>query len=221
MNPLEVLWEYRNAFLGGLLTTGQLALYSSIGGTLIAALLEWFCGIAGHPLRKLVDGFAFCVAAIPALVILFWFYYPAQALLGVVISPFWTALTALMLINVFSVYRIMADAVREFPKQFIATGLVCGLTSFQIFRFIKAPLFLRAALPRWIDQQVVILQTSLFASLISVEETFRVAQRINSQIYRPVVIYTSMALLFLVTLGTLMYYGHRMRTKAYHDFSER
>jgi polar amino acid transport system permease protein len=221
MTPLGILWEYRQAFLGGLLTTGELVLITAVAGTTIAALLEGLCEIVEGPVRRVVDDIAFCIAAIPALVILFWLHYPAQAVLGVVVRPFWTALVALMVLNVFGVYRIMADAVREFPKQFVATGLVCGLTKAQITRYIKAPLLLRAALPRWIDQQVVILQTSLFASLISVEETFRVAQRINSVVYRPVAIYTAMALLFLATAGSAMYYARHLRVKYYRDFSER
>lgn len=221
MTPFNILWEYRQAFLGGLLTTGELLLVAAIGGTTIAALLEWLCEINEGSLRRIVDSIAFCIAAIPALVILFWLHYPAQAVLGIVVRPFWTALVALALLNVFSVYRIMADAVHDFPKQFIATGLVCGMTNAQITRYIKIPLLLRAALPRWIDQQVVILQTSLFASLISVEETFRVAQRINSLVYQPVTIYTAMALLFLATAGSAMYYARHLRAKTYRDFSER
>jgi ABC-type amino acid transport system permease subunit len=42
------------------------------------------------------------------------------------------------------------------------------------------------------------LHTTLFASLISVEEIFRVAQRINAQIYRPVEIYTALGVFFLL-----------------------
>ncbi|MBI3005302.1 MAG: ABC transporter permease subunit [Ignavibacteriales bacterium] len=221
MSPLEILWEYRQAFLEGLVVTAELLIITSVGGTLIAAFIEWICEMGGMPVRRIVDGIAFGIAAIPALVILFWFHYPAQALLDIVVRPFWTALAALMLLNIFSVYRIMADAIHDFPKQFVATGLVCGLTNTQITRFIKIPLILRAALPRWIDQQVVILQTSLFASLISVEETFRVAQRINSIVYRPVTIYTAMALLFLVTAGSAMYYARYLRSRTYRDFSER
>ena len=41
------------------------------------------------------------------------------------------------------------------------------------------------------------LHTTLFASLISVEEIFRVAQRINAQIYKPVEIYTALGIFFL------------------------
>lgn len=221
MNSITVLWEYRQAFLNGLLTTFELVVLTSVAGTTIAAFLEWACHRAEGSIRRAVDRVAFGVSAIPSLVILFWLHYPAQAALGIVVPPFWTALLALTLINIFSVYRIIADAVHDFPRQFITTGLVSGLSKAQIVRHIQVPLLLRAALPRWIDQQVVIFQTSLFASFISVEETFRVAQRINSVVYQPVTIYSAMALLFLATAGAAMYYARYLRMKAHRDFSER
>ncbi|MBI4066145.1 ABC transporter permease subunit [Candidatus Gottesmanbacteria bacterium] len=221
MNPFEILFQYREAFLSGFLTTVYLVFLTAVIGTAIGIALEFICNRFEGATRRLVDATAFGVAAIPALVILFWLYYPGQALLGVVISPFWTALAALTLINIFTVYRIVADSMRDFPRQYIATGQVCGLTRRQIVWYIQAPLLLRAALPRWIDQQVIILQTSLFASFISVEETFRVAQRINSVVYQPVVIYTSMALIFLLTAGSAMYLAKRLRMKYQRDYSER
>jgi His/Glu/Gln/Arg/opine family amino acid ABC transporter permease subunit len=221
MNPFQILWQYREAFFNGFVVTLELLALTSLIGTIIGITLERLCHRFEGGIRRLVDGLAFCISAIPALVILFWLYYPAQTLLGISVPPFLTALTALILINSFAVYRILADAVDDFPKQFIATALVCGLKGSQIVRYIQVPLLLRAALPRWIDQQVVILQTSVFASLISVEEIFRAAQRINSKVYEPVVIYTSMALVFLVTAGSAMYAAKYLRGKYYRDFSER
>ena len=155
------------------------------------------------------------------MVVLFWLYYPGQVLFRIDVSPFTTALVALSVMNTFAVYRIIADAVKDFPRQFITTALVCGLRDEQVFWNIQVPLLLRATLPRWIDQQVVILQTSLFASLISVEEIFRVAQRINSVVYQPVPIYTAMALVFLLTAGSAMYYSKYLRNRFHRDFSER
>jgi polar amino acid transport system permease protein len=221
MNSLNILWQYREAFFSGFIVTMQLLVLASFIGTVSGIALEWLCHRLEGSIRRLVDGIAFCIAAIPALVILFWLYYPAQTLFGISVSPFWTALTALTLINTFAVYRIAEDAVKDFPKQYIASALVCGLKGSDIVRYIQAPLLLRAALPRWIDQQVVILQTSVFASLISVEEIFRVAQRINSVIYQPVIIYTSMALIFLFTAGSAMYSANYLRNRFHRDFSER
>lgn len=221
MSAFDVLWRYREAFLAGIMTSAELVVISAITSTIIAIALEWLCGVYGPFIRRIVDSLAFGTAAIPALVVLFWFHYPAQAILGIVVDPFWTALFTLTLLNTLAVYRIVADATRDLPQQFVSTGFVCGLSESQIARFIKAPLIVRAALPRWIDQQVVILQTSVFASLISVNETFRVAQRINSQVYQPVTIYTAMAILFLLTAGSAMYAARRLRLKYYRDFSER
>jgi ABC-type amino acid transport system permease subunit len=221
MNPLQILWQYREAFLHGFLVTLKLTVLTLIIGTVIGIALEWLCHVLGGGARRLIDGIAFCISAIPALVILFWLYYPAQTIASVSVSPFGTALAALILINTFAVYRIAADAMSDFPKQYVSTALVCGLKEGQIARYVQAPLLLRAALPRWIDQQVVILQTSVFASLISVEEVFRAAQRINSVVYQPVVIYTSMALVFLVTAGSAMYIAKYLRNKFHRDLSER
>lgn len=221
MSAFDVLWRYRQAFLAGMLTTAELLVISAITSTIVAVALEWLCGVGGRRFRRTVDALAFGTSAIPALVVLFWFHYPAQAILGVVVDPFWTALFTLTLLDTLAVYRIVADAIRDLPQQFVSTGLVCGLTESQIARFIKAPLIVRAALPRWIDQQVLILQTSVFASLISVNEIFRAAQRINAREYQPVTIYTAMAILFLLTAGTAMYGARRLRLKYYRDFSER
>ena len=221
MNSLSVLWEFRGAFLSGLATTGALVGLTAVGGTVLGVALEWLCEENEGFTRRMVDVVAFCIAAIPALVVLFWLYYPLQNRLSIVVSPFATALSTLLVLNTFSVYRIVADAVHDFPRQYISTALVCGLSEREITRHIRLPLLTRSTLPRWIDQQVVILQTSLFASFISVEEIFRVAQRVNSIKYHPVTIYTSMALLFLVTAGASMYYARVLRTRAYRDTSER
>ena len=221
MNPFAVLWQYRDAFLGGLSVTLQLVVVSATVGTVLGLALEWLCAALGAPARRFANAFAFTVAGIPALVILFWLYYPAQTLLGVIVSPFLTAAIALVVINTFSIYRIIADAIASFPKQYGAAAVVCGLTPRQIFRYVQTPILLRLVLPRWIDQQIVILHTSLFASLISVEETFRVAQRVNSTVYQPVVIYTAMALLFLAITGMAMYVAGHLRQRVERDFSER
>jgi ABC-type amino acid transport system permease subunit len=220
MSPIEVLWTYKGALAAGFATTAGLVGIVLVCGTVMGLALEW-ASARLKPIRPIIDVIAFCISAVPALVILFWLYYPAQTLTGIGLTPFWTAAAALLVLNTFAIYRITADAVADFPKQFIATGLVSGLTSWQIVRYIQAPLMARWIAPRWIDQQVIILQTSVFASLISVEEIFRVAQRINSRVYEPVTIYTAMALIFLATAGSGLLLAKHLRRRFDRDFSER
>lgn len=221
MNSFGLLFAYRRAFAEGLFVTGQLVLLSCIAGSIFGTCLEFAASLAGPLVRRLLDAIAFCLAAIPALVILFWIHFPLQSLLDVVVRPFYTALVTLSLLNTFFIYRIVADAVGEFPTQYLVAARVCGLDLRTTFIKVKAPILLRTIMPRWIDQQVAILHTSLFASFISVEETFRVAQRVNSQLYRPVLIYTAIAILFLSTTGPVLLLSRRLRTAAFRDFSER
>ena len=65
------------------------------------------------------------------------------------------------------------------------------------------------------------LQCSLFASLISVDEIFRVAQRINATIYRPVEIYSALALLFLAVCLPLNGLALWLRMRFTRDLSEK
>lgn len=221
MNPFEVLWEYRKAFINGYLVTIELVVITCIFGTLFGFLFEIISRYTNRIVRKFIDILAFGLSSIPALVILFWLYYPAQEIFNITLSSLTTAIIALVLINSFAVYRIAADSLHEFPKQYLSTGKVCGMNRWKIIKYIQGPLLFRAIIPRWLDQQVVILQTSVFASLISVEEIFRVSQRINSVIYQPVLIYTSMAIVFLITAGSTIFLASFLRKKYARDFSER
>jgi len=60
------------------------------------------------------------------------------------------------------------------------------------------PLALRAALPGYLVSQVAVLHMTLFASLISVDELFRVTQRINALEYNAVGVFSLLALFYFV-----------------------
>jgi polar amino acid transport system permease protein len=112
------------------------------------------------------------------------------------LTHFYTAAFTLTIINIFGVADIVRGALNDFPQQYLIAAKVTGLTRSQTVLKIQLPLILRQALPPLLIQQVIMLHTTLFASLISVEEIFRVAQRINAQIYRPVEIYTALGVFF-------------------------
>jgi ABC-type amino acid transport system permease subunit len=85
---------------------------------------------------------------------------------------------------------------------------------------IQLPLIFRQVLPGLLLLQVMMLHTTLFASLISVEEIFRVAQRINAQIYRPVEIYTALGVFFLMVSLPINGFALWFKAKFTRDISE-
>ena len=69
--------------------------------------------------------------------------------------------------------------------------------------------------------QVNMLQSTLFSSLISVPEIFRVTQQINAQIYKPVEIYTALGVLFLLICLPMNGLALWLKTRFTRDFSEK
>ncbi|MGB4100323.1 MAG: ABC transporter permease subunit [Alphaproteobacteria bacterium] len=202
MSVFDIIVTYHTGFLDGLLVTIKLCLIVWLSGLFLGTALG---ATASHdPIwGKVVHGGAFFLAAVPTLVVLFWLHYPAQSLLGdltgtqVVIDPFYTSAFTFALVNVFAMAEMTRVAIRDFPQQYITAGRVCGLSTRDILLNIQLPLLFRQLLPGILTQQVVMLHMTLFASLISVEEIFRVAQRINATIYKPVEIYTALGIFFI------------------------
>jgi ABC-type amino acid transport system permease subunit len=197
MSVLDILIKYYPAFFKGLSVTLQLCVIIWGSGIVLGGAL----GLAGSRFKMAVgfpsQGFSFILSGIPLLVFLFWLHYPAQAMFNLVIDPFYTAAFTLATVNIFGVADIVRGALNDFPRQYLIAAQVTGLTRRQTIFRIQFPLILRQVLPSLMLLQVAMLHTTLFASLISVEEIFRVAQRINAQIYRPVEIYTALGLFFL------------------------
>ena len=221
MNVFEILIKYYPAFLQGLKVTLEMsAMIWTLGivlGTALGVASTRFPKSIGLPTRVM----SFLLAGVPILVFLFWLHYPAQAMFKVVIDPFYTATFTFTLLNIFGVADIVRTALSEFPKQYITAARVTGLTQKQTILKIELPLIVRSITPALLMLQVTMLHVTLFSSLISVEEIFRVAQRINAQIYRPVEIYTALGIFFLAVCVPVNFLALHLKNKFTRDTSER
>jgi polar amino acid transport system permease protein len=221
MSVFEILVQFREGILSGLGVTLQLCLIVWSSGLVIGTILgvagsKWRIGI-GIPSRTV----SFILSGVPVLAFLFWLHYPLQAMLNVIIDPFYTAAVALSIINILAVSDTVRGVLRDFPSQYVIAAQAYGLSSTQTLVNIQFPIVLRQVIPSLLLIQVSMLQATLFASLISVDEIFRVAQRINSVVYRPVEVYTALAILFLIICLPLNGLALWLRQRFTRDLSER
>ena len=194
----KILTEYNEDFLVGLSVTLQMTiLIWSIGiilGAILGVLSARFKKLIGLP-SKIIT---FLLGGIPVLVFLYWLHYPAQTLLDIQVDGFVTAVFALSILNIFLVAEQVRNAIENFPNEYILSAEVCGFTRNQITRLIQAPYILKQIIPSILLIQVVMMHSTLFASLISVDELFRIASRVNSEVYKPVEVYSALAIFFLL-----------------------
>src|SRR3989344_9548931 len=216
----QIIAQYKEGLLFGLLVTLELVAIVWLSGLIFGVLFGWYA----HQKKStglFLKVLWFLISSIPILVLLFWLHFPLQEILGIVIKPFITAATALSLVNIVFVAAIVKDALDEFPEQYSIAGKVSGLSEKEIFTKIKFPLILRATIPQFLFLQVAMLQATIFASLISVEEIFRVAQRINAMIYKPIETYTMLALFFIAICLPLNLTAYWLKTKYTRNISEK
>jgi len=220
MGVFEIISDYRNLFLEGLGNTLLLVAYIYPIGLVIGTILGTISYKYKYSIGILSRGFSTIVAATPILVILFWLHYPLQYMLDVVIDPFYTSVFAISLVAIFLISDIIYNSLVEFPQQYVASAKVCGLDSLTIVRKIQLPIIVRQVLPSILNILVIILQTTLFTSLISVNELFRVSQQINAEIYRPVEIYTALGI-FYVGISLLIFaMAHFIKIRFTRNISE-
>jgi polar amino acid transport system permease protein len=221
MSVWAIIYTYREGLLSGLFVTLGLALVVWLSGLIFGVLFGALAYRQKESTGLFLKIISFILASTPVLVLLFWLHYPLQAMLGIVVMPFITAAFALSLINIVGVAQIVRDALDEFPEQYVIAGKVCGLSKKEIFSRIQFPIVFRQTIPQFLTLQVNMLQLTLFASLISVQELFRVAQQINSKIYKPIEIYTALAVFFIAICLPLNLLAYWFKKKYTRNLSEK
>jgi len=220
MDVLDIISEYRNLFLEGLGNTLLLVAFIYPIGLTIGTILGIFTYKYKKSFGYLSRAFSTLIAATPILVILFWLHYPLQYMLDVVIPPFYTSVFAISLVAIFLVSDIIYNSLIDFPQQYVSSAKVCGLDSKTIILKIQLPIIFRQVLPSILNILVVILQTTLFTSLISVNELFRVSQQINAEIYKPVEIYTALGIFYVGISLIIFAIAYFVKTNFTRNISE-
>lgn len=221
MSVFEIISKYRDGFLNGLEVTLYLCLIIWTAGLLLGSFLgvlsQRYKLFIGIPTRLI----SFFLTGVPVLVFLFWLHYPFQEMIGQNFDPFITTALAISLINIFAVAEIVRNAINELPTQYIEAAKVCGVSQHKQLWNIEIPIIFRHVLPSFLITQVNMLHLTLFGSLISVNEIFRVSQQINSQVYQPIEIYTALGIFFVIVCLPINGIAIYLKKKYTRNISER
>jgi octopine/nopaline transport system permease protein len=187
------------------LTVFLWALSISIGG-LLALGLTWMRVSRRPILERIARGYIFVFRGSPLLVQMFLIYYGLGQFACVRGSVFWPvlrdpfscAVISLALCTAGYTAEIFRGGLQAVPALQIEAARACGMSGFLILRRIIAPLALRAALPAYSTELVLMMKSTSLASLVTVWEVTGVAQRIIHSTYRTFEVFFVAALIYLV-----------------------
>ena len=132
----------------------------------------------------------------PVLVQLFWVYYVLPILLGIQISAFTAAVIGLTLHSAAFLGEIYRAGIQSVSKGHVEAAKVLGLNPTQTFVRIVLPQAVRIVLPPMVNNLVDLIKLSSLASVFAVAEITRKATELSASTFRPLEIFTFIALMY-------------------------
>ncbi|MBX2884389.1 MAG: amino acid ABC transporter permease [Granulosicoccus sp.] len=165
----------------------------------ILGFLVSLMGLSGSKvLRGIYRVYVEVFRSIPPLVSIFWVYYGLPILIDIDLAAFPAGMIALSLYGSAFMAEIFRGGVQSIAKgQFEASDSL-GLSYLDTMRFVIFPQALRRALPAIGNQLVIMLKMTSLVSVIGVSEILRRGNELTVSEYRPLEIYTFVAVEYLI-----------------------
>lgn len=199
---LERLAGYLPSILNGLATTALLAAVAILIGFGVALGLHLARSRGVRAVRALVTGYVSFFRGTPLLVqLLMAFYMPAG--LGLDLNPWLAAITVLGLNSAAYQSEILRAGFAAIPRAQLEAAQAFGFSWRQTFRHIQLPQALRLTWPALVSESIDIIKGSAVVSVLAIAELMRVGKQLTATSYRPLEVYLSVALAYLL-LTTLV-----------------
>ena len=188
-----VLWE---GFLGTLKIG-----FSSLGlgiviGLVLAMMRLSKLWVVRVPAIAIIEFFR----ATPVLVLLFWCYYALPIIIGVAFDAY----TAAVITLGFQTGAFMAEVYRagivSIDRSQWEGGKALGMTLRQLMTRIILPQAIRRMTPPFLERSFELMKTTTQASVITYGELLYTALLLSAQLYRPLEIFTLVAVFYFVML---------------------
>ena len=207
------LWQYKALIGIGIAYTVGFTLLTSVLGFLTGAVIA-LGRIAARPwvaapLVALMEVFR-CT---PVLVQLVWIYYALPVLVGVELSPAAAAVITLSLYGGAFYAEIIRGGIRGVePGQWDA-GRALGMTRGKLMRSVVLPQALRRMVPPLVNQTILQLKNTSLVSTLAVPDLLYQGQLITSATYRPLEVYTMVAVIYFAILLPLTQLARLLETR--------
>jgi polar amino acid transport system permease protein len=103
--------------------------------------------------------------------------------------------------------EILRGALQAIPAGQREAADVLGIPPLSLWRRILLPQAFRIATPSLVNELILLVKVSSLASVVGIGELTRMAQNINGQIYRPLEVYVTAALVYLAINLVVAYAG--------------
>ncbi len=203
MDKLDIIWQGMPSLLSGTLVTIILTFYFLALGVFLGIPLALGRVYGSRYLQALViRPFERFFRAVPALVLLFLFYF-GSSFFHIEISAFMAAVLALGLRSAAYQSEIFRGAIQSIGDGQMKAARSIGMNRIQSIRYIILPQALRLSIPPWANEYAVVLKDSSLAYAVGVTELLRQGRYIVARTFgNALLVYTVCALIYFILVFT-------------------
>lgn len=199
MEQINIIWQGLPSLLSGTVTTIILTLYFLALGFILGIILALGRVYGSRMVNILIiQPFERFFRAVPALVLLFLFYF-GSSFFNINISPFAAAILAMGLRSAAYQSQIFRGAIQSIGEGQMKAARSLGMNTIQSIRHVILPQALRLSIPPWANEYAVVLKDSSLAYAVGVTELLRQGRYIVARTFgNALLIYTFCALIYFI-----------------------
>lgn len=180
----EVMRRSLPMLLQGLWITLQLGAASIVAGLVLGLALAMTRLYAAAPLQVLTRGYIDIFRSVPLLVLLIIIYY-ALPFVGVRLSPFMSAMTALTLVSGAYTAEIFRAGIEAIPKGQFEASAALGLSGPQTMADVILPQAVRIVIPPLTNNSINVVKDTALASVVAMPDLLKQATQAQALAANP------------------------------------
>jgi len=204
---IPVLMQSLPQLMNGLLVTigiGATSIIAGLIGGLFLAVLRLY---AGPVVTALVRGYIDVFRSIPLLVLLIIVYY-ALPFVGVRLSPFFSAVTALTLVSAAYTAEIFRAGIEAIPKGQFEASAALGLSNRYIMTDVILPQAIRIVIPPLTNNCINVLKDTALASVVAMPDLLKQATQAQALSANPTPLIGAAVIYLILLLPMVRYVAH-------------
>jgi His/Glu/Gln/Arg/opine family amino acid ABC transporter permease subunit len=149
----------------------------------------------------------------PALIQLMWVYYCLPILTGLEMSAAVSVTFALAVNGAAYIAEIIRGGIQGVDAGQVEAARTLGLSHLQTMRKIVLPQAFRRMIPPFVNESVSILKFSSLVSVLGVADLTYQANVLATTTFRPIEIFTFIAVIYFGLCGALSYFARRLELR--------
>ncbi|WP_033067337.1 amino acid ABC transporter permease [Thalassospira australica] len=208
---IPVLMQSLPQLMNGLLVTigiGATSIIAGLIGGLVLAVMRLY---SGPLVNALVRGYIDVFRSIPLLVLLIIVYY-ALPFVGIRLSPFFSAVTALTLVSSAYTAEIFRAGIEAIPKGQFEASAALGLSNRYTMTDVILPQAIRIVIPPLTNNCINVLKDTALASVVAMPDLLKQATQAQALAANPTPLIGA-AVIYLILLLPMVRFVARLEKR--------